>query len=348
MVTLTFWGRGALLPGNSGNVNILNLNQTPVTELTFTSTTESEILLEYNNGLPDPDTLLVIDGVSRSFTVELSGTLPGDAALADVNGEDLRWEPFVVITDNLTGTTYFFLISGDTADTLAAFPNGATGAINIDTVTDILLCFAAGTEIATPFGPRRVEDLAEGDLVLDQTGSARSILWIGTRPVCRAELDKRPDLAPVTIAAHAFGPDRPFADLVVSPQHRVRLNGPALEMHFGLDEVLAPAVTLCDGRTIRQEIPSAGVTYFHIMLDRHALVWSNGLLSESFHPADAGIASLTGAARAELFARFPALEARGAAAYGPSCLPTLRGFEARLAQKLLKAGPDPHMVNRAA
>ena len=54
--------------------------------------------------------------------------------------------------------------------------DGATG-------TDIVVCFAAGTHIATPSGARRVEDLAIGDLVQAHFAGSAPIQWIGRRHV---------------------------------------------------------------------------------------------------------------------------------------------------------------------
>ena len=130
-------------------------------------------------------------------------------------------------------------------------------------------CFAAGTRIATPRGQVAVEDLRLGDEVLTQEG-VRTIRWMGRRRIDLAR-HPHPDRArPIRIAAHAFAPGRPARDLTVSPDHAI--------FHDG---VLVPAKRLLNGRTVTQLRPR-DVTYFHIELPRHGIVFAENLPAESY------------------------------------------------------------------
>jgi Hint domain len=84
-------------------------------------------------------------------------------------------------------------------------------------------CFASGTGIATPFGMRGIGCLKAGDLVMTLDGGPRAILWIGHRSIDLALPggDKRPFRVP----AGASGPGVPSRDLVLSPQHRLLVDG---------------------------------------------------------------------------------------------------------------------------
>ncbi|HYZ34165.1 MAG TPA: Hint domain-containing protein, partial [Crenalkalicoccus sp.] len=59
-------------------------------------------------------------------------------------------------------------------------------AANTATVTGTafeVICFLAGTAIATPEGERAIETLAIGDLVLTAEGRAAPVRWVGRQTV---------------------------------------------------------------------------------------------------------------------------------------------------------------------
>ncbi len=78
-------------------------------------------------------------------------------------------------------------------------------------------CFTPGMLIATPQGPRPVERIAPGDLVLTRDHGARAVLWTGMRRIVAEG-----DLAPIVIAAGMLGNRR---EIIVAPQHRVCIGG---------------------------------------------------------------------------------------------------------------------------
>ncbi len=198
-----------------------------------------------------------------------------------------------------------------------------------DSVTlNILICVMLGTLIGTPGGLVPVEDLQVGDLVLTVDGRAEAIRWIGSRRLTAGELLRDPSLRPVRIAAGAFGPDRPARDLSVSPQHRVLLSGWRAELFFGEETVLAPAKGLVDDRAVRIDREVDDVEYFHLLFDRHEIILTEGLPTESFYPGPHSLRELDTSARAELLRLFPQLEA-DEIALDPAG-PGLRPWEARL------------------
>ncbi len=198
-----------------------------------------------------------------------------------------------------------------------------------------LICFARGTRLLTPTGERAVEDLHEGDPVTLSDGRVMPVRWIGQRRVGAGELALRPELRPVRIRAGAFGPGRPARDLVVSPQHRVVVDHWRTEMLFGAAEVLVPAKTLVDGETVVID-RTESVEYFHVMLDDHEILVSEGLASESLYAGPTAIAGMAAEARAELELLFPELFV-GADGLGEPALPGLRGFEGRVLARAIRA-----------
>ncbi|WP_151720102.1 Hint domain-containing protein [Gemmobacter serpentinus] len=172
------------------------------------------------------------------------------------------------------------------------FGTGQKVPIPVNTVP----CFHAGSLIATPSGPRLIEELQAGDRVLTLDHGAQVIRWIGRSRVCGLG-----PLAPVHIAPGALGNDRA---LLVSPNHRILLTSARAELLFGQPEVLVAARFLIDGKAVRQ-VPCLQADYLHLMFDRHELVSSAGIWSESLMTGPMALQSLDFAARAELQAIFP-------------------------------------------
>lgn len=88
--------------------------------------------------------------------------------------------------------------------------------------------------------------------------------------------------------------------LLVSPQHRLLFTGYKAELLFGCDEVLVAAKHLLDGCDV-VATEQAEVTYIHMMLDEHEVVYADGAATESFHAGDIGISAISDRSREEMF-----------------------------------------------
>lgn len=168
-----------------------------------------------------------------------------------------------------------------------------------------LACLVRGTRIETARGLVAVEDMTEGMLV--------ETMDRGLQPVRRLLskcVDGRGALAPVVIGTGVLGNHRA---LRVSPHHRMAVTGWRAELLTGEPEVLAEARHLVDGHRVRFE-PVAQVEYFHLLFDRHEIIFAEGAPTESYHPFAADAATLSPATLAELRAVFPDLD--------PTALPT--------------------------
>lgn len=140
------------------------------------------------------------------------------------------------------------------------------------------ICYDRGTLILTDRGARRIEDLRPGDHVQTADNGPQAIRWIDGRHVVGAGR-----FAPVEFSAGAWGAEAP---LRVSQQHRVLYRGPWAELLFGCDEVFVPAIHLVNGRDVRL-LSRVRAQYFHLLLDRHEVIFANGVASESLHCAAA-------------------------------------------------------------
>jgi hypothetical protein len=193
--------------------------------------------------------------------------------------------------------------------------HAATGLVTLNQVP----CFVAGTRIRTPAGEIPVERLRPGDLVVTRDGGPQPLRWVGSRTV-----PAEGAFAPICINAGTFGRHRA---LRVSPQHRILVRDARAELLFGEPEVLVAARDLVNGRSITRR-PGGLVTYVHLMFDRHEVVWSEGLATESFQPGAQAGRMLDGPALDELLALFPELGTGGPAC--PAARRTLRAHEAQV------------------
>src|SRR6516225_5259069 len=135
-------------------------------------------------------------------------------------------------------------------------------------------CFPAGTRIKTPEGETNIEDLRIGDNVLTASGEAKPIKFIGRIKVSRERTGPwKNGEGPVKISRFAIDGKAPHADLYITPEHAIYIDG-----------ILIPARNLVNGVTIvadaKPEIVS--LTLFHIELDTHEAIVAEGLAVESF------------------------------------------------------------------
>ena len=138
---------------------------------------------------------------------------------------------------------------------------------------EVMVCFAAGTLIATPGGEVPVERLRPGDAVLAADGRSVAVRWIGRQTVHRLFTPEE-RFRPVLIRAGALDEAIPHADLVVTADHALAIDG-----------ILANAGALVNGTSIVRlstfELPES-VTYFHVETGGHDLVLANGAPAETF------------------------------------------------------------------
>jgi len=171
-----------------------------------------------------------------------------------------------------------------------------------------VICFTPGTRIETPDGARLVEDLREGDKVQTKDNGAQEIVWKGSRRMTGARMFAMPHLRPVRIKTGALGVERPDEELLVSPSHRMLINGHRAREMFNTSEILVAAKDLINGSTVTVDLAVREVTYVHLLLPDHQIVWANGVETESFHPANAALTTLDENDRARLLGQFPDLE----------------------------------------
>ncbi len=163
--------------------------------------------------------------------------------------------------------------------------------------------FARGTLIQTPDGEVAVEDLQPGDLISTKSGSPAKLMWIGTGQFVPADAGYQTSL--VRIMADAFGMGRPEMFVTLGPSARVLQTPPDMRSQIGPARVLSPAADFVDGVNVIEISPPTSVQLFHLVLERHAVIWAGGLDCETFHPGGQAIRDVSYSLRDLFLSMFP-------------------------------------------
>lgn len=320
----------ATIPVNPGVVNSIRIGIADVADANY----DSNLLIGAHSVetslVPVDDTKTMYLGQTKTIDVLANDqNLTGGQVVIDaINGVHVVAGQSVVlpsgdtVTLNADGT---LTISADQDPDKFSFTYGVkaangqtgTGLVNVDTIP----CFVAGTAIRTPGGEVAVESLKPGDMVLTQDHKAQPVRWVGRRIV-----SAKGRLAPIRIAAGTFGA---HGTLMVSPQHRVMVQAGMAELLFGESQVLVAAKDLVNGETV-QVVSGGWVEYVHILFDRHEIVWSQGLLTESFLPGPQAVAGFERETVAEILEIFPELDLKSGTGYGRAARRTLKSHEAQV------------------
>jgi hypothetical protein len=151
--------------------------------------------------------------------------------------------------------------------------SGLGTTVNVIDVPSV--CFLAGSRIRTPTGEVAVEDLNVGDEVVVRVGTGdeiRTIVWTGSaNKTVRSGHDGDLSDYPVRILKDAIAAGIPNRDLLVTAEHCFLFEGG-----------LTPIRMLVNGYTIFYDRAYRDYTYYHIELDQHAILYANGMASESY------------------------------------------------------------------
>ncbi|SMX32838.1 Hint domain-containing protein [Maliponia aquimaris] len=273
--------------------------------------------------LGDPDGQDDIRSRAARMVRRLVGLPPAPAARAGEDAPDSmqRGDFGFVVTDGRRGYSVTVIPAGHRAPPLLMFvdevPPAGTDLWVVHHARALaatsagpeaagsVICFTPGTHILTPTGAIPVEQLREGDLVQTKDNGAQPVCWTGSRRMSGARLFTSPALRPIRLRAGAFGIGHPERDLLVSPDHRMLIKGRAAQALFNTPEVLVAARDLINGDSVVQDLRVPEVTYIHLLLPRHEVLFAEGLETESFHPANTALTSLTDDDRARLVQVLP-------------------------------------------
>ncbi|MGC1495198.1 MAG: Hint domain-containing protein [Sulfitobacter sp.] len=269
-------------------------------------------------GSGDADQLVTTSDGNHTNAVVSGGSILN--VRMDTNGDGSQDVVEPVAFFQVGGQWYWLPLPGSTFETGDTLLGNAGGWVDSGEGWDYadVTCFTQGTMVDTPDGPRKIEDLNEGDLVCTDDAGDQAIEWIG-----KSTVEATGDLAPIVIAKGALGND---CDITVSPNHAVLIQDWRAELMLGCDSALVRAKDLLNGDTIYR-LPQPEITYMHLMLKGHHILSTSGLLSESFYPGPTAMKTLSPASRSEVVRRFPAL-CLEQDSFGPAAHLMAKGYEA--------------------
>jgi Ca2+-binding RTX toxin-like protein len=192
-----------------------------------------------------------------------------------------------------------------------------------------VICFARDTLIATQRGEVAIQTLRLGDMILTADRGYQPMRWLAARRLSAGDLAEAPNLRPIRIRAGALGCGLPRRDLTVSPQHRILIRSKVAERMFGSPEVLIAAKQLLELNGVEILAAGTGVEYWHLMCDRHEVIFAEGLESETLFTGHEAMAAIPQECRAELSTLFPDLGRSGHLTSGPSARLLPRGNACR-------------------
>ncbi len=231
--------------------------------------------------IDDNDTFYVGPGAYQVQYASDADTLvytpaSGDVTVSNVNAGNLVLD-FEGFGSSVDAASVPSDVSTSGGNTFIHIPNSGTielqgfsGAIPSGDLEFNVLCFCAGTRIATPTGEVPVEHLSPGDKVLTLRGEVRPIVWIGTGRVL-ATRGRRNAATPVIVRKGALADTVPHRDLRVTKGHSLYLDG-----------ALIPVECLVNHRSILWDDRAQEVAIYHVELATHDVLLADGAPAESY------------------------------------------------------------------
>lgn len=229
----------------------------------------------------------------------------------DAAGNDVTSSRIVHVTQFANGDTFIGQVNNlDGLDIKSI----TLDSVHVDTFTHfapdnsvdgstLVTCFTSGTLISTQHGLLDIAQLSVGDKVITMDRGYQPIRWIG-----KSKVKATGNLAPIKILTGTLGHGMPTRDLRVSPQHRILMRSRIARRMFNSAEVLIPAKKLLDLPGVSVDTSEEYVTYWHILFDRHEIVYSEGAATESFYTGKQAMKSVGQEAREEIMELFPELK----------------------------------------
>lgn len=156
-----------------------------------------------------------------------------------------------------------------------------------------ILGLAGPSNVRTPCGLRRIENVRPGDLIVTRDNGLQPVRMVWTRGVSAADAAADPSLAPVRLKRRAIGPMMPQQDLCLAGQHRILVPG------YRLAEIPDDRSCLIAARDIAEasdeafvDKSCAEVTFYNLVFEEHQVFAANGLPVESYLPSQASLREL--------------------------------------------------------
>ncbi|EHH68001.1 Hint domain-containing protein [Gluconobacter morbifer] len=218
---------------------------------------------------------VMVNGVSANTHFGISGVTSAPKTATYTPNDDGSYTLTVTLADGRTLTFGdIHTADGYTPDASATIVQDGTNGWLIED-KGVTVCFLGGSLIRTPDGDVAVEDLRLGDTVVtfvNGEAAEHRITWAGkAHQMVQAGVSDDEAGYPVRIFKDAIAENVPAADLLVTPEHCLFLEGS-----------FVPARMLVNGRSIVYDRSYTSYDYFHIETAEHSVIMANGMLTESY------------------------------------------------------------------
>ncbi|MEP2029396.1 MAG: Hint domain-containing protein [Paracoccaceae bacterium] len=227
------------------------------------------------------------------------------------------------------GTVHSFVSFSDTAATVTATTGPANGltsteigvagaGTSLETIdygasyytqttpnSGTIPCLTNGTLVQTEHGNMLVDELGAGMRLKTMDGTFKPVRKLLSESVTAQQMRANAKLYPIRICAHTLGNGLPKRDLLVSRQHRMLVESRIVKRMFGQDGVLIPAVKLLTLPGVYIDRSLESVTYFHLLLDEHEVIYAEGAPTESLLLGAETLKALSDEVLEEIRALFP-------------------------------------------
>ncbi len=170
----------------------------------------------------------------------------------------------------------------------------------------VLTGLCGDTNVRTPLGARHVSILHPGDMVVTRDNGLQPVRMVWSWTVTAAQMQERPDLAPIRLRPRAIGPMMPARDLRIASGHRALIPGYRISGVADTQPCLmrvGELATASDAAYI--DMSTQSVTFYNLVFDSQEVFCAEGLPVESFCPSPKSMAEMDVAARGTLLDLFP-------------------------------------------
>lgn len=211
------------------------------------------------NGIASVEVNLKYTGYTTAAGTNALGFTYDSPVASDANAVKIASD----LATKFNGTEWYFAPTITNTQVLGV-PKPVQEVVNAD------ICFLAGTEIKTPGGVKLVEDIAVGDVVVTVKNGieiTQQVTAVSHSTVAAVNTESQP----VCVKKDAFAAGVPYQDLFVTGEHCVFVGGK-----------LVPARMLVNGVSVVRDDSFSSYEIYHVELNEHAILVSNGLTTESY------------------------------------------------------------------
>ncbi len=180
-----------------------------------------------------------------------------------------------------------------------------------------------GTEIRTPCGPRKIEHVRRGDLIVTRHYGLQPVAMVWKRELTQNDIRANPASAPIRLKARAIGPMMPQRDLGLAPTHRILVPGWRLRgVDDGASGLVAAKALAGTSDAVYVDRSMEVARFYTLVFDEHRIYCADGIPVESVSVTQTVLKRLDDELRDEVKRQFPQLR-KTRKAYPPRAFPTV-------------------------